>query len=114
VFECADGKQSDLYNVAMKEPTEYIGRAYIYGGDIHWTIENEELFTVPIPEDMVTDANATANHIWERRIGEYVKWDNRLEVNCETVYSLIMRQYIHSLWGNYRVHEGQSRRSIRI
>jgi hypothetical protein len=70
VFDCADGKHSDIYNVDMKELVEYVGRDYTYGGDIHWTMENELMLTVPMPRDPATDDNATAKHIWGHRIDE--------------------------------------------
>jgi hypothetical protein len=61
-----------MYNVAMKEMAECIGREYTYGGDIRWGVERELMFTVYMPGEPATDANATANHIWERRIDEYI------------------------------------------
>jgi hypothetical protein len=72
IFDCTDGKQYDMYNVAMKEMAECIGREYTYGGDIRWGVERELMFTVYMPGEPATDANATANHIWERRIDEYI------------------------------------------
>jgi hypothetical protein len=87
-FDCSDGRQSVKYNVAMKELAEYGGRKYTYGGDIHWTIDNNKMFPMPMPEDVATDANKIVKHIWEHRINEYVKRDNQLYANCETYYSL--------------------------
>jgi hypothetical protein len=36
----------------MKEITEFIGKTYTYGGDMRWTIENEENCGVPVPKDI--------------------------------------------------------------
>jgi hypothetical protein len=92
VFDCADGKQSDCYNVAMKELAEYVGREYTHGGDIRWMIENTKLFTVLMSKDPPNNVKATAMRIWERIIDECIKWDNKLTTNREAVYSLIMGQ----------------------
>jgi hypothetical protein len=54
----------------MKEIAEYVGREYNYGRDIHWTIESETRFKVPIPEDIEAAASATKPRIWEQHIDE--------------------------------------------
>jgi hypothetical protein len=55
-------------------------------------VENENMFPVPFPEDVAVDAGATIKRIWERRVEEYVKRENKLAANCETVFSLILGQ----------------------
>jgi hypothetical protein len=67
------------------ELAKYIGRDYTHGSDIRWTIDNTEVVHC-------VDAKATAKRIWERRIDEFFKRDNKLAENCKTVYSLIMGQ----------------------
>jgi hypothetical protein len=41
VFDCADGKQADRYNITIREITAYVGRTYDYGSDVMWTIKNK-------------------------------------------------------------------------
>jgi hypothetical protein len=41
VFDCADGKQADRYNVTIREISAYVGRTYDYGGDVRWSIKNK-------------------------------------------------------------------------
>jgi hypothetical protein len=92
VFDCVNGQQSYSYNVAIKEVAEYVGRDYVYGGDVHWTIENKKRFKVPMPADISTDASATNKRVWECRVDEFVKHDNCLTANLETAFSLVMGQ----------------------
>jgi hypothetical protein len=91
-FYCTDSRQTAGYNTSIKELAEYVGRTYTYGGDIRWTVENEKMFPFPCPKDVAADAGATDKRIWERRVDEYVKCENKLAANCETVFSLILGQ----------------------
>jgi hypothetical protein len=91
-FDCTDSLQTTGFNTSIKELAKYVGRTYTYGGDIRWTVENEKMFPVPCPKDVAADAGATINRIWERRVDEYVKRENKLAANCETVSSLILGQ----------------------
>jgi hypothetical protein len=82
----------DRYNVNIKEVAEYVGREYVYCGDARWTIENEKRLTVTMPEDIPAYTSATKKRVWERRIEEYVKRNDRLTANLETTFSLVMGQ----------------------
>jgi hypothetical protein len=59
IFDCVDGRQLDRYNTNIKEVAEYVGRDNMYGGDVRWTIENEKICTVTMPEDIPAYASAT-------------------------------------------------------
>jgi hypothetical protein len=52
VFDCANGKQADQYAVAMKELTKYVGSTFTYGADIRWSLEHEDRFLVPNPQQL--------------------------------------------------------------
>jgi hypothetical protein len=43
--------------------------------------KNQKIFTVTLPGDMCADASAMNKRVWERRIGEFVKCNNRLTAN---------------------------------
>jgi hypothetical protein len=93
VFDFTDGKNADIYNLSMKEIAEYGGRTYTYGGDLKFTVESEEKFTLPKPTKVEVDQlDATHKQIWEKRIDEYVKLDMKLNENCQNLYSLIWGQ----------------------
>jgi hypothetical protein len=98
-FDCPNGRPSDQYNITMKKIAEYVEREYTYGGDIRWTVKNEKRFTVPKPEDSdeTSASSATEQRIWERCTEEYIKRDDILTENCETVYSLVMGQCTESM-----------------
>jgi hypothetical protein len=55
-FNCTDSRQTACYNISIKDLAEYVGRTYTYGGDIRWTVENEKMFPVPCPKDVVAYA----------------------------------------------------------
>jgi hypothetical protein len=81
-----------MYSATMKDIAEYVGREYSIGGDIRYTVENKKMFVVQVPAYPIDKASASEKHIWEQRIDKYVKRENRLVANCETVYSLMMGQ----------------------
>jgi hypothetical protein len=83
---------TESYNTSIKELAEYDTRIYTYGGYISRTVENEKIFPVPCPPYVETDAGAMVNHIWERCIDGYFKRDNKLPMNCETMYYLVLGQ----------------------
>jgi NTP pyrophosphatase (non-canonical NTP hydrolase) len=68
-----------------KEIAEFIGREYTCEGDIRWTVENKIKFVVPESAELPEKATATDKRIWERRADEYVKRENKLAENCQTV-----------------------------
>jgi hypothetical protein len=45
-----------------------------------------------MPADIPTDATAKSKRVWERRVGEFTKRDNRPTTNLETAFSLVMGQ----------------------
>jgi hypothetical protein len=79
----------------MREIAAYVSRAYTYGGDIRWSIENEKKYTVVVPEDIDATSSSTDKRIWEKRIDKYVKRDLELNENCDKLYSLIFGQCTH-------------------
>jgi hypothetical protein len=70
----------------------------MYGGDVHWTIDNEKRQKVPMPEDLAAEATATKKHVWGRRIEKYPKRNNQLMANLDTALSLIMGQCTTFIW----------------
>jgi hypothetical protein len=92
VYDCSDGKQSDRFNLGTKEIAECVGREYQYGGNIRWTIENLERFKEEEPKELDTTATGVQKRMWERRVDEYIKRENKLRENCRTAYSLVTGQ----------------------
>jgi hypothetical protein len=92
-FDCTDGQQTDQYAVNMKEISIYVGREYAHGGDIRWTVVNEKRFKVPKPIDPTDEKpTLTDKEIWKQSVVEYVRRNNKLTQNMETVCSLIIGQ----------------------
>jgi hypothetical protein len=92
VFDCADGKQADRYNVTIREIAAYIGRTYDYGGDVRWSIKNEEKYVPTKPAGIGASTDPTDKHIWEKEIDECVRRKAKLTSNCEKLYSLVLGQ----------------------
>jgi hypothetical protein len=77
----------------MKEISIYVGREYTHRRDICWTVVNEKRFKVPKPVDPAEDKpSLTDKEIWKHSVVEYVRRNNKLTQNMETVYSLIFVQ----------------------
>jgi hypothetical protein len=77
----------------MKEISIYVNREYAHGGDIHWTVVNKKRFKVPKPVDPAEDKpSLTDKEIWKQSVVEYLRRNNKLKQNMETVYSLIFGQ----------------------
>jgi hypothetical protein len=92
-FDCTDGQQTDQYAVNMKEISIYVGREYAHGGDIRWTVVDERRFKVPKPVDPTDEKPTfTDKKIWKQSVVEYVRRNNKLTQNMETMYSLIFGQ----------------------
>jgi hypothetical protein len=65
VFNCTDGNHADRLNLSMKEIAEFVGRTYPYGGDMKFTVEKEEKFTLSKPTKVeVGKLYATNKRIW--------------------------------------------------
>jgi hypothetical protein len=41
------------------------------------------------PVDLAVDAGTAATRIWEKKLDEFVKRENCLEQNLQTIYSLV-------------------------
>jgi hypothetical protein len=93
VFDCADEKQANQYNVTIREITAYAGRTYDYGGDMRWSIKNETKFVPTKPTGIGASTDPTEKRIWEKEIDKYVRCNAKLTVNCKKLYSLIFGQY---------------------
>jgi hypothetical protein len=91
IFDC-DGRQIDRYTVTMKEMAEHIGSSFMYGADIRWSLEHEQLFVIPKPQKLPDKADAIDKRIWEKEIDEYVKRKGKLEENCRKLFSLVLGQ----------------------
>jgi hypothetical protein len=76
----------------LKEIVAYAGRDFTHRGDIQWTVEHEKRFKFPHPVDLESSIIATDRCIWERRVDEYVKRNNKLTENRETAFSLVVGQ----------------------
>jgi hypothetical protein len=92
VYDCFEGKQSGRFNLVTKEIAEYVDREYQYGGDIRWTIENLENFKGEEPKELDITATGVQKRMWERRVDEYIKRENKLKENLPTAYSLVTGQ----------------------
>jgi hypothetical protein len=92
-FDCTDGQQTDQYAVNIKEISIYVGREYAHGGDIRWTFVSEKRFKVPKYIDPTDEKpTLTDKEIWKQSVVEYVRRNNKLAQNMETVYSFIIGQ----------------------
>jgi TolA-binding protein len=92
VYDCSDGKQSDRFNIVTKEIAEYVGREYPYGSDIRWTIQNLKLFKEEDPNELAAASSVLKKRMWEKRVDEYIKRENKLKENCQMAYSLVIGQ----------------------
>jgi hypothetical protein len=89
VYDCSDGKQSDRFNIVTKEIAGYVGRAYPYGGDIRWTIQNLELFKEEEPNELVAASFVLKKRMWEKRVDEFIKRENKLMESRSDLIGLI-------------------------
>jgi menaquinone-dependent protoporphyrinogen IX oxidase len=92
VYDCSDGKQSDMINILTKEIAEYVGREYPFGGDIRGTIQNLLLYKEEEPKECADMTSGVKKRMWERRVDEFVKREDKLKENCQAAYSLVMGQ----------------------
>jgi hypothetical protein len=92
VYVCSEGKQSDRFNIVAKEIAEYVGREYRFGGDIRWTIQNISLYTEEEPKECADATAAVKKRMWERRVDEFIKREDKLKENCQSAYSLVIGQ----------------------
>jgi menaquinone-dependent protoporphyrinogen IX oxidase len=92
VYDCSDGKPSDRFNIVTKEIAEYIGREYRFGGDIRWTIQNLSLYKEDEPKKCADTTSGVKKIMWERRVDEFIKREDKLKENCQAAYSLVMGQ----------------------
>jgi hypothetical protein len=90
VYDCSDGKQSDMINILTKEIAEYVGREYPFGGDIRGTIQNLLLYKEEEPKECADMTSGVKKRMWERRVDEFVKREDKLKENCQAAYSLVM------------------------
>jgi hypothetical protein len=95
--------------MAMNDIAEYVGRTYTYGGEMRWTIGNEQKCVITIPSDLdAATTTSTQQRIWETHINEYVKRDIKMNENCEKLYSLILGQcteYIGAKFESVKYYE---------
>jgi hypothetical protein len=92
VYDCSDGKQSYRFNIVTKEIAEYVGREYPYVGDIRWTIQNLKLFKEEEPNELAAASSVLKKRMWEKRVDEYIKRENKLMDNFQMEYSLVIGQ----------------------
>ena len=114
-FDCSGIHEADRYITSKKGITAYIGTTY--GGDIKATLENEEVFQFPEPEDPIT-ANGYEDDVGEDgRVIRYAKdkmtykeqkkFDNELTIfvkrkqtlatHMEKAYSIFLNQCTEAL-----------------
>jgi hypothetical protein len=55
-------------------------------------VEKESKFVVPLPAEIPEKATATQKRIWERRVDDFVKRENKLAENYQTLDSLVWGQ----------------------
>jgi hypothetical protein len=91
LYDCADGKQSDRFDIVTKEIAEYVGREYPYGGDIHWTIQNLKLFKKKEPSELA-DAPSGVKSACGKGAWTNTKGGNKLKENCQMAHSLVIGQ----------------------
>jgi hypothetical protein len=92
VYDCSGGKQSDRFNIVTKDIADYVRREYCFGGDIRWTIQNLSLYKEDEPKECVDTTSDVKKRVWERRVDEFIKREDKLKDNCQAAYSLVMGQ----------------------
>ena len=75
-----------------REIAKYVGKDYMDEGDIHWTLEQKYIKTIPPPSRMGKDATDVDNDVFKVEVSEYVKHSDRLRANLDKRYTLILGQ----------------------
>ena len=109
-YDCSSYKKADKFETATFEITEHVGRTYRMGGDVVFTINNQSLFTIPLPVDPVTkysdkkyaEGNVTQTSkeqvtileekLFDKKLDSYVKREEQFLANVQKLYSLLLGQ----------------------
>jgi hypothetical protein len=78
----------------------YVGRTYCTtaeGALRRWSMKNDEKFAPTKPANIDEKATATDKRMWKKEIDEYVRWNAKLSINCEKLYSRILGQCTYYL-----------------
>ena len=78
IFDCSDNKQADIFVHRMKRIAEYVGTEYRNGGDIRSTIEQNVIFTIPLPQAPSGTNDELEKMILTKMVDAYVKRDSTL------------------------------------
>ena len=76
----------------MKRISEYVGTEYRNGGDIRSTIEQNAIFTIPMPLAPSGTNDEAERMILTKKVDAYVKRDSILDQNIQKAYSLMLGQ----------------------
>jgi hypothetical protein len=92
IYDFSDGKHYARFNIVTKEIAEYVGREYRFGGDIRWTIQNLSLYKEEESKECADATSAVKKRMWERRVDEFIKREDKLDENCQSAYLLAIGQ----------------------
>jgi hypothetical protein len=97
IYDCADSRQSDMFQRTTREIAEYVGREYArHGGDVSYAIAEQKKPTIPepVPPPGVTAESVTPMQqlVLSEQIKQYVSRLNALEQNLQKAYNLVLGQ----------------------
>ena len=91
IFDCSDGKQARFFDSSMKKLSIYVGSKYDMGAELSVLIDN--MTEVEIAEPTAyTGTDAGKIKIYELRLAQYVKNQDKLEAETRKLYSVILGQ----------------------
>ena len=93
VFDSSDPRP-DRFMRAKRKIGKYIGKYYTNRGDAWWTLEQEKLKTIFLPENLDTSATDIKKNIFKVKVSKYVNSLNRLNANPKYNFALISRNCI--------------------
>jgi hypothetical protein len=91
IFDCSDGKQARFFDSSMKKLSIYVGSKYDMGAELSVLID--DMMEVEIAEPTAyTGTDAGKIKIYELRLAQYVKNQDKLETETRKLYSVILGQ----------------------
>ena len=105
IYDVSDPRTAaDTFTKTTREIEEYIGRTYHTPGDIVSAVERLAIPTIPRPADPVAGASRTDTRIWEEEVKQYVKRQDTLRSNVQSLYSLVWGQCTEGLREKIKSH----------
>ena len=93
-----------MFMRTTREIEEFVGRTYSIPGDIVSAIENLRIPSLTRPADPPTAASRTDIRIWEEEVKSFVKRQNILQSNVQSVYAVAWGQCTEGLRERIRSH----------